>query len=84
MLLPVFNLWGSVAGVVVACSFYVLVPYLYDPYGIRKYPGPFSAKFSYAWILWVGITGRRSQRIHDVHNKYGIENLFCLNFGTIS
>ncbi|KAJ7268605.1 cytochrome P450 [Mycena rebaudengoi] len=71
MLLPVFNLWGLVAGVVVACSFYVLVPYLYDPYGIRKYPGPFSAKFSYAWILWVGITGRRSQRIHDAHNKYG-------------
>ncbi|KAJ7300834.1 cytochrome P450 monooxygenase pc-bph, partial [Mycena albidolilacea] len=48
-----------------------LVPYLHDPYGIRKYPGPFSAKFSYAWILWVGITGRRSQRIHDAHNKYG-------------
>ncbi|KAF7328492.1 Cytochrome P450 [Mycena venus] len=71
MVLPVFNLWGPAAGVVVTCSFYVLVSYLYDPYGIRKYPGPFSAKFSYAWILWVGITGRRSQRIHDAHNKYG-------------
>ncbi|KAF8200522.1 cytochrome P450 [Mycena galopus ATCC 62051] len=70
MVLLLFNLWAPAVGIVAACSF-VLVPYLYDPYGIRKHPGPFIAKFSYAWILWVGITGRRSQRIHDAHKKYG-------------
>ncbi|KAJ7196196.1 cytochrome P450 [Mycena pura] len=71
MLLPYFDLWGPGVGVVVACSLYVLVLYFYDSYGIRKYPGPFTAKFSYAWIIWVGITGRRSQKIHDAHNRYG-------------
>ncbi|KAJ7112867.1 cytochrome P450 [Mycena crocata] len=69
----VFNLWGLGAlSIVITCCVYLLVPYFYDPYGIRKYPGPFLAKFSYAWILWIGITRKRSQKIHEAHEKYGI------------
>ncbi|KAJ7754164.1 cytochrome P450 monooxygenase [Mycena maculata] len=48
-----------------------LVPYFRDPYHLRKYPGPILAKISYAWLLWVGISGRRSQIIHKIHKKYG-------------
>ncbi|KAJ6578111.1 cytochrome P450 monooxygenase [Mycena capillaripes] len=55
----------------VLCCLYLPVSYLYDPYGIRKYPGPLLAKFTYAWILWVGITRRRSEKIHEAHKKYG-------------
>ncbi|KAJ7149949.1 cytochrome P450 monooxygenase pc-bph [Mycena filopes] len=54
-----------------ACCIYPLLSYLWDPYGIRKYPGPLLAKFTYAWLLWVGITRRRSEIIHEVHRKYG-------------
>ncbi|KAJ7096819.1 cytochrome P450 [Mycena epipterygia] len=49
----------------------LLFPYFRDPYRIRKYPGPVLAKFTYAWLLWAGITRRRSQIIHEMHKKYG-------------
>ncbi|KAF7305297.1 Cytochrome P450 [Mycena chlorophos] len=48
-----------------------IVPFLRDPYQLRKYPGPFLAKFSYGWNLWAGLTGRRTQIIHEAHQKYG-------------
>ncbi|KAJ7616443.1 cytochrome P450 [Roridomyces roridus] len=70
MFLTVSTLWVWPAVLVAACIL-PLVLHLYDPYGIRKYPGPFLAKFSYAWIFWVGISGRRSQIIHEAHDKYG-------------
>ncbi|KAJ7238281.1 cytochrome P450 monooxygenase [Mycena haematopus] len=46
-------------------------PYLWDPYRIRKYPGPVLAKFTYGWLLWIGMSRRRSEIIHDMHKKYG-------------
>nr|GAT53640.1 cytochrome P450 [Mycena chlorophos] len=48
-----------------------IVPFLRDPYQLRKYPGPILAKFSYGWNLWAGLTGRRTQIIHEAHQKYG-------------
>ncbi|KAJ7463301.1 cytochrome P450 monooxygenase [Mycena latifolia] len=48
-----------------------LTIYLVDPFGIRKYPGPFLAKFSDAWLGWVSCQGHRSEVIHDLHKKYG-------------
>ncbi|KAF8182061.1 cytochrome P450 monooxygenase [Pholiota molesta] len=48
-----------------------LVPYLLDPHGIRKYPGPFLAKFSDIWLGWVSNHGHRSEVVHEMHKKYG-------------
>ncbi|KAJ7038031.1 cytochrome P450 monooxygenase [Mycena alexandri] len=48
-----------------------LAIYLVDPYGIRKYPGPFLAKFSDAWLGWISQQGHRSEVIHEMHLKYG-------------
>ncbi|KAF7360600.1 Cytochrome P450 monooxygenase [Mycena venus] len=48
-----------------------LAIYLVDPYGIRKYPGPFLAKFTDAWLGYVSQQGHRSEVIHDMHLKYG-------------
>ncbi|KAJ7663454.1 cytochrome P450 monooxygenase [Mycena rosella] len=45
--------------------------YLVDPYGIRKYPGPFLAKFSDVWLGWVSQQGHRSEVIHEMHKEYG-------------
>lgn len=48
-----------------------LVPYLYDPHGLRSYPGPFLAKFSDAWLGVVSKNGHRSELVHEMHLKYG-------------
>ncbi|KAF7309055.1 Cytochrome P450 [Mycena kentingensis (nom. inval.)] len=56
-----------------ACALisYILIPFLRDPYGLRKYPGPFVAKFTYAWSFWAGIRLNRPERIHAAHMRYG-------------
>ncbi|KAJ7065052.1 cytochrome P450 monooxygenase [Mycena amicta] len=48
-----------------------LALYVLDPYGIRRYPGPFLAKFSDAWLGYVSQQGHRSEKIHEMHLKYG-------------
>jgi len=48
-----------------------VVPYIVDPYKARKYPGPFLAKFSDAWLGWVSKKGHRSEVVHNLHKKYG-------------
>ena len=48
-----------------------LIPYLIDPLGLRKYPGPFLAKFSHLWLGLVAKEGHRSEVIHTLHEKYG-------------
>ncbi|KAJ7035263.1 cytochrome P450 [Mycena alexandri] len=53
------------------CCVYLIVWYLLDPQGLRRYPGPLFAKFTHGWLLWVGITRRRSEIIREVHRKYG-------------
>jgi hypothetical protein len=82
MILSILNLdafKAASAFFLIFCA-YLLVSYLCDPYGIRKYPGPFVAKFTYAWILWVGITLRRTKTIHEAHQKYGISRFYHLSF----
>lgn len=49
-----------------------LIPYVLDPYSNRKYPGPFLAKFSDAWLGWVSKSGHRSEVVHAMHEKYGL------------
>ncbi|KAJ7734827.1 cytochrome P450 monooxygenase [Mycena metata] len=59
------------AALLLACCVYSIVSYLLDPHGLRKYPGPFFAKFTYGWLLWLGITRRRAEKIQEIHRKYG-------------
>ncbi|KAF9445726.1 cytochrome P450 monooxygenase [Macrolepiota fuliginosa MF-IS2] len=48
-----------------------VVPWLWDSHGIRKYPGPFLAKFSDIWLGYVSKGGHRSEVVHEMHRKYG-------------
>ncbi|KAJ8472743.1 hypothetical protein ONZ45_g16543 [Pleurotus djamor] len=48
-----------------------ILPWLWDPHGIRLYPGPFIAKFSDIWLGWVSAQGHRSEVVHEMHEKYG-------------
>lgn len=50
------------------------VPWLFDPHGIRLYPGPLLAKFTDAWLGWVSREGHRSEVVHSLHKKYGKDN----------
>ncbi|KAK0461977.1 cytochrome P450 monooxygenase pc-bph [Desarmillaria tabescens] len=60
----------------IAKALFVLVAlhvyaYWLDLYDLRRYPGPFLAKFSYIWLVWTGWTLRRSQILYEIHRKYG-------------
>ncbi len=48
-----------------------LVPYVLDPHAIREYPGPLLARLSDLWLGWVAAHGHRSERVHELHEKYG-------------
>ena len=48
-----------------------VIPYLLDPNHIRKYPGPFFAKFTDAWFGVICKQGHRSETVHQLHLKYG-------------
>jgi len=48
-----------------------VVPWLVDPNDIRKYPGPFMARFTDLWLVYTSSQGRRSEVIHGCHLKYG-------------
>nr|BED42915.1 cytochrome P450 monooxygenase [Trametes versicolor] len=62
----------SWAAIVLAAVVLVhLVPYVLDPHGIRAYPGPFWAKLTDLWLGKIAADGHRSERVHDLHKKYG-------------
>jgi len=64
--------WRAVALFVPAALILAhVVPYLLDPHGLRKYPGPFFAKFTDGWLGWVCKNGHRSEIVHEMHKKYG-------------
>ena len=48
-----------------------VIPYLLDPHHLRKYPGPFFAKFTDAWLGAICKQGHRSETVHQLHLKYG-------------
>ena len=53
-----------------------VIPYLLDPHHIRRYPGPFFAKFTDIWLGVVCKQGHRSEIVHQLHLKYGVSGLF--------
>ncbi|KAH8826822.1 cytochrome P450 monooxygenase [Flagelloscypha sp. PMI_526] len=48
-----------------------IVPYYVDHWKIRKYPGPWLAKYSDLWLGKVAQTGHRSETVHQAHLEYG-------------
>ncbi|KAI5887036.1 cytochrome P450 [Schizophyllum commune H4-8] len=64
--------WRVLAG---SCSLalvlYHLVPYALDTHRLRGYPGPFLAKFSDFWLALLSRGGHRSEKVHELHEKYG-------------
>jgi len=58
-------------GIPAVILLYHVVPWLLDPNDIRKYPGPFMAKFTDLWLAYTSSQGCRSEIIHDYHLKYG-------------
>jgi len=68
-----FNLTPTtwLAVIPVAALLVHLIPYLFDPQGIRSYPGPLLARLSDAWLGWVAAQGHRSEVVHGLHEKYG-------------
>ncbi|OBZ77504.1 Benzoate 4-monooxygenase [Grifola frondosa] len=69
--LPSPDISSAVILCVVVVSLAHLVPYFVDPHGIHSYPGPFLAKFSDIWLGWTAAQGHRSERVHELHKKYG-------------
>lgn len=45
--------------------------YLLDPHSIKRYPGPWLAKFSDLWLIRVSYNGHRSEDVHRLHEKHG-------------
>lgn len=68
---PSFDLQTIVLLLSSAFALVHFVPYIFDPHGLRKYPGPFVAKFSDIWLGWVSKNGHRSEVVHALHQKYG-------------
>lgn len=48
-----------------------IVPWVLDPHGMRKVPGPFLAQFSDIWLGRVAALGHRSEVVHELHQRYG-------------
>ena len=69
-----FNFDLSTLAVLASAAFVLghLVPYLFDAHGLRKYPGPFLAKFSDLWLGYISKNGHRSEIVHEMHQKYGL------------
>ncbi|CAE6467611.1 unnamed protein product, partial [Rhizoctonia solani] len=59
-------------GVVTVVGWY-LIPYLYDPFELRRstIPGPGLAAFSNLWLAYVSAKGCRSTSVHELHQRYG-------------
>jgi benzoate 4-monooxygenase len=70
--MPSFDVRSLALTVPAVISLAHFVPWLVDPCDIRRYPGPFLAKFSDLWLAYVGKSGQLSETIRKIHEKYGI------------
>ncbi|KAH9849581.1 cytochrome P450 monooxygenase pc-bph [Lenzites betulinus] len=48
-----------------------LFPYILNTHRFNNYPGPFLAKISDLWLGIVAAERHRSERVHELHGKYG-------------
>ncbi|KAI0825669.1 cytochrome P450 monooxygenase pc-bph [Irpex lacteus] len=61
----------TITFVLVSGLMYYLVPYLRDSQGIRRYPGPWLAKFSCLWYSREIFEGRVQTSLKKLHEQYG-------------
>ncbi|GAA5933310.1 hypothetical protein JCM1841_001489, partial [Sporobolomyces salmonicolor] len=52
-------------------ALYILVPHFTTHASLRKYPGPPVAGFTRLWLAKMSRIGKRSEKVHDEHLKYG-------------
>ena len=38
---------------------------------LASYPGPFAAKLTSLWLVYISSTGKRCQALEELHNRYG-------------
>lgn len=50
---------------------YYLIPFLTTYRGLMKFPGPFNAKFSNAWLGLSARSGKKFAAVDWAHRKYG-------------
>lgn len=55
----------------VTIFYYFLAPYFFTYGKLRDIPGPFPAKFSRVWLLYVSRRGHRAERVDELHRKWG-------------
>lgn len=51
--------------------FLVVLSYFKSWYRLRHIPGPLAARFSYAWMFRIALTGKQSQIYSTINAKYG-------------
>lgn len=61
-----------------ALALFIAVPYVRDRYGQRSIPGPFLARFTNLWLAYWAGQGKRSEKVHEQHLKYGRCSIFML------
>ncbi|KIY63303.1 cytochrome P450 monooxygenase [Cylindrobasidium torrendii FP15055 ss-10] len=59
------------AGVLASVVLLHVGVYLLDPHSIKRYPGPWLAKFTDLWLIRVSYNGHRSEDVHRLHEKHG-------------
>lgn len=64
---PVYFLFAIPSALVLAH----IIPWLYDSHHLRDVPGPWLAKFTDAWLGYWAAQGKRSEHVHEIHEKYG-------------
>ncbi|CEQ39640.1 SPOSA6832_01188, partial [Sporobolomyces salmonicolor] len=58
-------------------ALYILVPHFTTHASLRKYPGPPVAGFTRLWLAKMSRIGKRSEKVHDEHLKYGMSPRNC-------
>jgi benzoate 4-monooxygenase len=61
----------GVVAVLLAVPAYHLLAWLLDEHSIRSIPGPPLAALSDAWLGYWAAQGKRSEQVHEMHQKYG-------------
>ncbi|KAI1840221.1 hypothetical protein JX265_010783 [Neoarthrinium moseri] len=63
--------YGAPLFVFATIFYYLLAPYFFTYGKLRNIPGPFLAKFSRVWLLYVSRWGHRAERVDELHKKWG-------------
>lgn len=57
--------------ILVGVPVYHVLAWLFDEHSLRSTPGPWQAALSDGWLGYWAAKGQRSERVHEMHQKYG-------------